>query len=409
MGTKIILTNFIGALIIFLVWFVSAYLSGWIYSKNGDPNKLVLGFNCVLLVCLFTAATLRSSIELGQLDQKMGITDIEPDISISMEYPINVENDKVYRNTRNPDVIIKNNGPVKAVSLSCNIKIFVYNTNKRNITQFIDQKFKGFEYTVASRILEAFDEVRQSSIGIHGENLLAVYVVEIIYYRNSDMKKFISKKYFFAEKDKIIEERDFKTDERHSQLIEQIQAFDPNSFGDSQYKVTAAAEKTWFLETEPTSLSKKNPNGSVSIVTPEEQSYDHEPGLPYLEIKPVRLTATGQYINEEKIVDDHIELKIGYEFHNAGDTTAIITKDGFELDTTLEPGQTKFNTFIFKVFRGKDNQRSLESFLNLIDTEERPLKLVFISYYRPSNDPNKVLKKSIHFEIGKKSIKMLKE
>ena len=50
-----------------------------------------------------------------------------PNISCSMKYPIKVEDDKVARNKRNPDVIITNNGPIKVVSVVCDIKVYVYN------------------------------------------------------------------------------------------------------------------------------------------------------------------------------------------------------------------------------------------------------------------------------------------
>jgi len=40
-----------------------------------------------------------------------------PDIVCTMEYPIKAEEDKVFRDKHNPDIIISNNGPVSALSV----------------------------------------------------------------------------------------------------------------------------------------------------------------------------------------------------------------------------------------------------------------------------------------------------
>jgi len=66
MDWKIIITNFIGAFVIFLIWFVTALLSGWIYDKDGNYNKIILIVNLIILTALFVGATIRSSIEILQ-------------------------------------------------------------------------------------------------------------------------------------------------------------------------------------------------------------------------------------------------------------------------------------------------------------------------------------------------------
>jgi hypothetical protein len=51
----------------------------------------------------------------------------QPNISCFMEYPIKVEKDNVYRDTKNLNLIIKNSGPIPAVSVSAKVDIFTYN------------------------------------------------------------------------------------------------------------------------------------------------------------------------------------------------------------------------------------------------------------------------------------------
>lgn len=66
MEWKIVITNFIGAFIIFLIWFVGAHFSGWIFNKDGSHNKVILVVNLAILSALFIGATIRSSIEISQ-------------------------------------------------------------------------------------------------------------------------------------------------------------------------------------------------------------------------------------------------------------------------------------------------------------------------------------------------------
>lgn len=58
--------NFLGAFVIFLVWFVPALWSGWIFDKSGDYYTSALVFSIFLISVLFVVATVRSSIEMTQ-------------------------------------------------------------------------------------------------------------------------------------------------------------------------------------------------------------------------------------------------------------------------------------------------------------------------------------------------------
>jgi hypothetical protein len=66
MEWKVIFTNFVGAFVIFLIWFVTALWSGWIFDKDGNYNKAILIVNVSILLALFIGATIRSSIEISQ-------------------------------------------------------------------------------------------------------------------------------------------------------------------------------------------------------------------------------------------------------------------------------------------------------------------------------------------------------
>lgn len=85
---KIIITNYLGAFVIFLMWFVTALLSGWIFDKNGDYNKLILLTNIFIILALFIGATVRSSIEIIQSKKseitEKEISNLKPKIIVSI-------------------------------------------------------------------------------------------------------------------------------------------------------------------------------------------------------------------------------------------------------------------------------------------------------------------------------------
>ena len=70
MEEKVVITNFLGAFVIFLTWFVTAYLSGWVFNKEGGYNKAILIVNVFILLALFIGATINCSIALSQSNEQ---------------------------------------------------------------------------------------------------------------------------------------------------------------------------------------------------------------------------------------------------------------------------------------------------------------------------------------------------
>lgn len=67
MEWKIILENYLGALVIFVIWFVPTWLSGWVFDGNGKLKKGLLVINCFIFVMLFVGATIHVSVELANI------------------------------------------------------------------------------------------------------------------------------------------------------------------------------------------------------------------------------------------------------------------------------------------------------------------------------------------------------
>jgi hypothetical protein len=325
----------------------------------------------------------------------------KPTITCSLEYPIKAEGDKVFRNKRNPDVVISNNGPVKVVSISGRVKVYQYDSEKDEITAFAYQGLKSFDHAFSSKELEPFDELRHSTLGLSGENVLVIYVVSVAYHVGPEMRSFDLESYFFVENQQIKDSHEFEKDDRYDQIMQKLEGFEILQEDELVVKATAAAEHTWLVEPENWFSAKRGDDGKLRIIgLPKDQGYTKMDGSPFLEIKPHPFKATG-FFTKAEIIDDHVEVKTTFAITNTGDAAALITDDGFEIVTTIEPGKTKYNTRKIKVFRGEKNQEPLENFIHLINNEEKVFELKFNINYRLANDKEKLLKATGHYNIGK--------
>ncbi len=328
----------------------------------------------------------------------------EPNISYLMEYPIKVENEKPYRNTRNPTIIIKNSGPISAVSLSVIIDIYVYNIKENKIVELIKTGFKSFDHAISVKEFEPFSDKVHSTIGINSKDLIAVYSVSASYYRKSDMKFFKKDEYFFTHNMTIYNDFEFRKDDKYQKIIDKIKSFTPPNSKDNIVKITAVAEHSLFLESGPSIFRRKNDDGSVTILTPGNQSESPINGLPHLLVTPNRFKKSNKFIDAE-IEGDHINVKVKYEIKNIGDITAIITEDGFNTTVEIEPGQKKNYINNLKIYRGPDNSKPLQEFIESLDAEKEFFKSTLHILYRSKKDEKKLFKLITNNELGKNSFK----
>ncbi len=331
--------------------------------------------------------------------------DIEPKISCLMEYPIKVENEKPYRNTKNPSIFIKNSGPIPAVSLSATVDIYVYNTKEKKISKLIKTGFKGFDHAMSAKELESFSDIEHSTIGIDGKDIISVYSVSVSYYSKSDMKLFKLNELFFTHNKTIYSDLEFKNDDRYQIVIEKIKSFVPPDNKGNEVNVTAVAEHTWFMETGSSILKRKNEDGSVTIIgQPENQKDSITQGLPHLIVTPSTFKESGYFL-EAEIEGEHINVKVKYEVKNVGSVTAIVTEDGFNPVVEIEPGQKKYYSNILKIARGPNNTTPLHEFIESLDTGKESLKVSLNLLYRAKNDDSKLFKVTTNNEFSKNSAK----
>ena len=333
-----------------------------------------------------------------------------PDITCTMEYPIKAEDDKVFRNKHNPEIVISNNGPVKALSVSGDVRSYRYNSEKDKIVSVVSQGMKSFSHSFFKEELKPFDELRHPTMGLAGVNLIGIFIITVTYHLDPDMKRIDFKKRFFIENKVIKDENQFSTDERYAHILQKVDEF--KGFPDDKLVVKgfAAGEHAWLIEPENWFGARRGYDGKLTIVgLPKDQGTSKMDGYPFLELTPHPFKATGFYI-EAEIVDDHVEAKTAFAVTNTGDADALITEDGFEIVKTIEPGQTKYYTRNITLSRREGNEEPLENMIKFIDEAEIAVELQFSINYRPANDKEKFLKVTGHYSIGKhKAIEIKKE
>jgi hypothetical protein len=321
-----------------------------------------------------------------------------------MEYPVKVEDDKVYRSKHNPDVVISNNGPVKAISVSGDVKAYRYDSKKDEITGFAYQGMKSFDHAFSKEELKPFEELRHPTMGMSGEGILAIYVISLVYHVGPEMERFELENRFFIEHQEIMDEAQFKGDERYNHIIQKLDDVDISHWTGTKVKATAAAEHVWMLEPENWFSAKRGHDGKVRIIgLPIDQGGSKKDGYPFLELQPHPFKATGFYTKAE-IVDDHVEVKTAFAVTNTGDSAAMITENGFDIVKTIEPGQTKYYTKTVKVGRMEGNEEPFDNFIKLIDKSEKAFDIEFNINYRSANDHEKLFKVTGHYFIGKHKV-----
>lgn len=329
---------------------------------------------------------------------------VQPKITCSMEYPIKNEDDRVFRDKHNPEIVISNNGPVKALSVSGEVEAYQYDSKKDEITGFAYQGMKSFDHAFSKEELKPFEEMKHSTMGMSGENILAIYVVRVIYHVGPEMEQFDLESRFFVENKEIKDDDQFRKDERYDHIKRKLDDVDISQWTGTKAKFTAAAEHVWMLEPENWLSAKRGHNGKVTIIgLPKDQGESKKDGYPFLELKPHPFKATGFYTKAET-VDDHVEVKTAFVVINTGDAAAMITEDGFEIVKNIEPGQTKYYTKTFNVGRMEGNEQPLENLIKLIDESEKAFEIKFNINFRPANDHEKLFKVTGHYFVGKHKV-----
>lgn len=375
-----------------------------IKSSNINWNMIIAITSVILAGAAVVSLIL--AIQKCSTGKKLSHQHVKPDISVSIEYPIKVEEDKAYRNTRNPDIIIRNNGPIKAVALSGDIKIYIYDTEQEEIANYVDVGFQGFDHVMSTKELEPFDQIKHSTVGVKGKKLIAAYLINIVFHRESDSEQFSLKEYFFTQ-DKVIFTNDqFKINKHYYKILEKIKDYDPAKDEKHEFSFTATDANTWFVESESMHKARKTQDGKLRIIgDPTAQSEEPTPGLPHLIIVPIKFEDCDCFI-EVEIDEDHIAAKVRYVLRNIGDITAGLTKNGFDVVEELEPGEESVYTLPLRLPKAPEDNRPIQDVFNDLTSNISSITIPLFFLYRPKSDPNRLFKATVTFKFMRDKVEI---
>lgn len=137
----------------------------------------------------------------------------------------------------------------------------------------------------------------------------------------------------------------------------------------------------------------------------ENQSELPIKGLPHLSVVPRRFENSGDFI-EAEIIEDLIDVKVKYEIENIGDTTAVVSDNGFKTSAEIGPGERKYRIITSKISRGPNKDTSIQEFINMLEQEEKTLQITLKLVYRPQN--KKIFfKKFVSHRFGKTKVRLI--
>ena len=354
------------------------------------------------IIFIFSAIAELSGFSLKDI---LGINKnhVKPNISCSMEYPIKGKNGKYSRDKRNPDIIVRNNGPIKAVALTVNVKIYSYNPELRRIVNYSDPGLEGFDFVQSDKELEPFDHIKHSTIGVKRKNIIAAYLVDIVFHRESDLEQFSVREYFFTRNSIIYTHDDFKENEHYAKIIEKIKNLDPNDPKFRKYVFTKADEKTWFVESDFLHQARIMEDGKLRIIgNPIPQGESPCEGFPHLIINPHRFSKCDCFIKAE-IIDGEVEGRVQFRLSNVGDASAGITENGFDVLKEVGPGKESFSVRRFVLQRDKADTRSAQELFDAFERGDETIRAMLSVMYRAENEPGKLLSVSATHDITKYS------
>jgi hypothetical protein len=189
-----------------------------------EANKMAnwtLGISIVAL--LISGISLYYSYEQIKILKETNYLQIEPDISCYLDYPKN----------ENPTVVIKNNAPVKIVSIGVKHKLFEYNKNNDKISlaasmgNIVDDF--GGDYMLFKPELgpKEFIMSQLAKISWDGNQsqFVIIYLFEIDYFRESDMKYFNKKEIFFIDGGKVYRHQIFVNNPNYRKIMAKINSY----------------------------------------------------------------------------------------------------------------------------------------------------------------------------------------
>ena len=150
----------------------------------------------------------------------------QPLLTCSMAFAHEGESHKTLTAAHNPDIVIRNPGPFKALSVAWKARVYRYDALKQAITAFAIQDPRKLGQTDFQKEIPPSDELRHATMGLPGDHIVAVYFVRVDYRIEAKQAPTQIENVFFVTDGTIYDGSQFRSDPRYAAIMQAIRSFD---------------------------------------------------------------------------------------------------------------------------------------------------------------------------------------
>ena len=153
----------------------------------------------------------------------------QPLLTCSMDFADENKTRKTLSAKHNPDIVIRNQGTRKAVSVTWKARVYRYDIVKQAITAFAIQDPQKLGQADLHKELQPTEALRQATLGLPGDDIVAAYFVSVEYRTEAGKAPSQLNAAFFVVHQTIYDETQFQADRRYDSIMQAIRAFNQSS------------------------------------------------------------------------------------------------------------------------------------------------------------------------------------
>lgn len=158
-----------------------------------------------------------------------------------------------------------NNGSIKVVALTVDSLLYTYEKSDKKIATYGKLRTMPFDHLIFKKELAPSLSVSKYLVGTGNENSIGIYIFDLTYHRETDMKRYKTKEIFFIENNKVYSHKEFINNQYYMDIISCLNTTDLDDKTYPRFSLQAVDDDTWVLEADKEYKIKLNPDGSARL------------------------------------------------------------------------------------------------------------------------------------------------
>ncbi len=210
---------------------------------------------------IISALAFAFSIYTFNEQRKLNHQHINPEIFSKIEFPFK---DGEY-NTSNPNLIVFNASPLSAASVTVDLMHILYDKNKKEVIKYVFPKHAPHGHLLFFSELSPSQSEKKDLLGATDDICVNVVVVDLSYFRPSDMKQYKKREIFFIEGKQIFTHKKYRNEPLYKELIRLVDSAEEQTKESSFFTIKAVDDHTWYLDADPNkyTITPKDDGGVI--------------------------------------------------------------------------------------------------------------------------------------------------